>query len=188
MKLPIKLFLLISLSGLTAAAIVGHQTPDLSGIKGADSSTNTPGDIVDLLEQAAIKRSAPIEITESDLNKYLAATVAGRQEGRTAGIADFESVLVDLKPDTATVTLCWSIQGHRSTSSLDIRLNREKSNHRAEITGGSYGRMMVARGFMQPVLPAFESLARACDPDIKALFKMTKIQIAEDKLVLDPRF
>ncbi len=187
-KLLIKLFLLISLSGLTAAAVVGHQSPDLSGIKGSDGGAATVGDILDLLEQAAIKRSAPIEITEGDLNRYLAATVIGTQGDRTAEIVRFERVLVDLRPGIARVVLCWSIRGHRSTSSIDVHLMGDGTHHRAEIVGGSYGRMGVARGVMQPVLPAFEALAEMCDAEIKALFKMTKIQMVEDKLVLDPRF
>lgn len=188
MKLLIKFFLLISLSGLTAAAVVGHQPPDLSGIKGSDGGTATVGDILDLVEQAAIKRSAPIEITEGDLNRYLAATVIGREADRIAEIVRFERVLVDLRPGIARVILCWSIRGHRSTSSVDVGLMRDGAHHRAEIVGGSYGRMEVARGFMQPVLPAFEALAQMCDAEIKALFKMTGIRIVEDKLVLDPRF
>jgi hypothetical protein len=48
--------------------------------------------------------------------------------------------------------------------------------------------MPVARGFLLPILPAFRSLATACDVEVKSILNMTKIQILKDKLVLDPRF
>lgn len=187
MKLLTHLFLLVCLSGLTAAAWVGHRTPDLSGVAGADPSGPTV-DISDALEQAEIKRSAPIEITEADLNRYLVATVAGVQKGRTAKVIAFEKMLIDLEPGVARVTLCWLTRGYRTTTSLDLQVSAAGSKHRVEIVKGAYGRLPVARGFILPVLPAYQALAAACDAELKKLFNMTKIQIAKDKLVLDPRF
>lgn len=185
MKLLAHLLLLISLSGLTGAAIVGHQTPDLDAVKVTDASVI---DIADLLGQAIIKRSAPVEITEADLNRYLAATLAGKQDGRTAGITAFEKALVDLEPGQARITLCWLVGTHRTTTSLDLHVGVQSGQHQAEITSGSYGRMPVARGFLLPVMPAYQALVVACTPEIKLVLNMTKIRIAKDKLVLDPRF
>ena len=145
-------------------------------------------DIADLLGQATIKRSASIEITEADLNRYLAATLGGKQAGRSSSILDFEKVLMDLEPGVARITLCWLVEGRRTTASLDLHLADKSGTHRAEIVGGAYGRMRVARGFLAPVMPAYESLARTCGPEIKSILNMTKIQIAKDKLMLDPRF
>lgn len=187
MKLLTHLLLLISLSGLTGAAWVGHRMPDLSAVAGADGSEPI-ADIADALEQAEIKRSAPIEITEADLNRYLAATVAGSQKGRTAASFSFEKMLIDLEPGVARITLCWLARGHRTSTSLDLAVSAVGANHRIEIVKGAYGRLPVARGFLLPVLPAYRELATACDAEVKKLLSMTKIQIAKDKLVLDPRF
>jgi hypothetical protein len=41
---------------------------------------------------------------------------------------------------------------------------------------------------MRPLYPVLRAVAEALDPEIRALFQMTKITIAKDKLVLDPRF
>ena len=187
-KLLVHLLLLISLSGLTGAAIVGHQSRDLGGVKGSAPVAAPVTDIADLLGQATIKRSAPIEIAEADLNQYLSATLGGKQSGRSAGMGAFEKVLVDLEPGIARITLCWLIKGYRTTSTLDLRLGQESGQHRSEVVSGAYGRMPVARGFLAPVLPAYQALAAACGPEIKSILNMTKIQIAKDKLVLDPRF
>jgi len=40
----------------------------------------------------------------------------------------------------------------------------------------------------EKAVPSLEALAEALDPEIRALFQMTQITIAKDKLVLDPRF
>lgn len=188
MKLLVHLFLLISLSGLTGAAIVGHQSPDLESVKVSDAAAAVVTDIADLLGQAIIKRSAPVEITEADLNRYLAATLKGKQVGHTTGIATFEKTLVDFEPGQARITLCWLVGGHRTASSLDLHIAVQSGQHQAEIVGGAYGRMPVARGFLMPVMPAYQALAAACTPEIKSILNMTKIRISKDKLVLDPRF
>lgn len=188
MKLLVHLLVLVSLSGLTGAAIVGHLAPDLGGIMGAEPVNTPVTDIADLLGQATIKRSAPIEITEADLNRYLTATLDGKQLGRSSAIVTFEKALVDLEPGVAHITLCWLVEGHRTTSCLDLHLGEKSGQHHAEIVGGAYGRMPVARGFLAPVMPAYESLASACGAEIKSILNMTKIHIAKDKLVLDPRF
>ena len=189
MKLLVHLLVLIGLSGLTGAAIVAHRAADLPSVSvGAATPAPPVNDIADLLGQATIKRSAPVEVSEADLNRFLAASLSGKQTGRSARRVAFEKVLVDLEPSTARVTLCWMVEGHRTTTSLDLGVLEEASAHRFEITRGAYGRMSVARGFMLPVMPAYEALGRTLAPEIGLLLNMTKIHIAKDKLVLDPRF
>lgn len=191
MKLLVNLLVLIGLSGLTGAAIVGHQSADLRGVAGADSQmpqASPVNDLADLLGQSVIKRSAPVEVSEADLNRYLAARLAGKQKGRSAAAVVFEKVVIDLEPAAARVTLCWTLHGHRTTTSLDLHMEDEQGSHRFQVTCGAYGRMAVARGFMTPVMPAYEALLKALDPETKLVLNMTKIRLAKDKLVLDPRF
>lgn len=188
MKLLTQLLLLAGLSALTAAAIVSHWPPDLSGVRGAQPVAGVGADIADLLEQAGIKRSAPFEISEADLNRHLAASIVGRQAGRTGRVAQFHRVLVDLEPDRALVTLCWKTGGHETTTTLDLRLAQAEGKHRAEIAGGAVGRLPVARGFLPPILPAYRALADACERELQGLLAMTRIQFGHDKLMLDPRY
>lgn len=190
MKLLVKLLVLTGLSGLTGAAIVGHRGADLGSVRGtgpAEASAQA-NDIADMLTQAGIKRSAPVEIAEADLNRFLAATLSGRQAGRTRRLIDFEKAVVNLEPGDANVILCWNLEGHQTTTSLHLRVTQEKGEHRFEVTHGAYGRMPVARGFMAAVMPAYTALMAAMNPEIRQVLGMTKIHFAKDKLVLDPRF
>ncbi len=186
MKLLLNLLLLVVLSGLTAAAVVSHQAADVSGIASAKDST--PVDVVDVLEQAAIKRSAPLEVSEADLNQYLAATLKGAQNGALADVTRLERALVDLEPGRARIVLCWHTSGVRTTTTLDLTCSRKGGDHRTEITGGAAGRLILMRGFLEPLLPSYRALATACEVEIKALLNMTRIEIAKDKLLLDPRY
>lgn len=188
MKLLVHLLVLIGLSGLTGAAIVVHRTADLGGIKGTAPGAGTVADLGDLLGQATIKRSVPVEITETDLNRYLAATLKGRQNGKSGDFVNFDAAFIDLEPGFARVTLCWTIQGHRTTASIDMRAAVASGEHQIEIVSGAYGRMPVARGLLVPLMPAFASLAKSCAPEIKSMLSMTKINLTKDKLVLDPRY
>jgi hypothetical protein len=190
-KLLLHLLILVALSGLTAAAVLSHLPPEKTVPMPASDPKTPPRDLLDLLGQAAIKRSGMLEITEAELNRYLAETFQGAQAGRTGGYLAFDRVAVDIEPKSARVMLFWkNKQAHLTMASLDLTLGRTEDgkNFRVEIQRGAYGRLPVDRGFLLPVLPAFETLAAACEREITALFQMTKIDFAKDKLVLDSRF
>jgi hypothetical protein len=190
-KLLLHLLILVTLSGLTAAAVLSHLPPEKTVPMPASDPETPPRDLLDLLGQAAIKRSGMLEITEAELNRYLAETFQGAQAGRTGGYLAFDRVAVDIEPQGARVMLFWkNKQAHLTMASLDLTLGRTEDgkNFRVEIQRGAYGRLPVDRGFLLPVLPAFETLAAACEREITALFQMTKIDFAKDKLVLDSRF
>lgn len=188
-KLLSHLLVLVLFSGFTAAAILSHLPPAPAGQPAATDASATR-DLLDVLSQAAIKRSSSLEISEGELNRYLAKAVRGMQGGRTGRIFAFDHASVDLEAGSARVTLHWRGKTHPATTSLDLTVLRspDKKAFRVEIQRGAYGRLAVARGFLLPLMPAFESLSAACDPEIKALFQMTKIELAKDKLVLDSKF
>ncbi|MDZ4289061.1 MAG: hypothetical protein U0984_13925, partial [Prosthecobacter sp.] len=100
----------------------------------------------------------------------------------------FQRLAVDLEPELAHVTLVWDVQGHPSTVTVDLRILRNEKSFRVEVLGGSYGHLQVPRGMLRPLAPMLETLSRALEPDIQALFQMNQVRVAKDKLVLDPRF
>jgi hypothetical protein len=190
-KLLLHLLILVTLSGLTAAAVLSHLPPEKTVPMPAGDPKAPARDLLDLLGQAAIKRSGTLEITEAEVNRYLTETFRGTQTGRTGQYLAFDRVAVDIEPQGARVMLFWkNQQAHTTMASLDLTLGRSEDgkSFRVEIQRGAYGRLPVDRGFLLPVLPAFETLAAACEREIKALFQMTKIDFAKDKLVLDSRF
>jgi len=182
--------LLVSLSGLTAAAVLSHQTPSLSHVKvGADATDHAPLDLVEKLGLAVVKQSAKEEIiNEADLNDYLARKLKPAARGRSARFAHFERLLIDLDDGHCTAHLCWNVMGHIDVISVQFSIVRKGTVFIVEIERGAYGSLPVSRGFLTPAIPAMEELVRACDPEIKAIFKLPHLRIAKDKLVLDAKF
>jgi hypothetical protein len=178
---------LLVLSGLGGAAWVAHRPEILSFItplvqKGKEF------DLLDDLRQASIKRASLIEIHEPDLNRYLSATLPARLGSKLEKWVRLTDMRVDLEPGKAHVILVWELFGYRRTASVDLVIQRVGEHFHVEMLGGSLGHLRLPRGMMRPLEPALGTVAEALDPEIRALFQMTQITLAKDKLVLDSRF
>ena len=190
MKFLFHLLLLVAFSALLGAAWVAHRPASLAGIAGLEPPPKDAKhrDVLDELRQAAIKRSAIIEISEAELNRHLAKTLQSKVQAPLGRWAQFNRVVVNLDPDIAHVTLVWEVGGHLSTATVDLKVVRLEKSFQVEIVGGRYGHLEVPRGLLRPLTPALESLCHALDEDIQALFQMNQVRLMKDKLVLDPRF
>lgn len=178
---------LVGVSLLAGAAWVAQRPADLpkAAVPAKNGKTD---DLLDTLRQTAIKRAAVIEISEADLNRYLAQTLSGKINGAAGGWIAFEGVRIDLEAEYARLILIWKIQGQTRTASVDLTVEREDDYFQVEVLRGAFGHLRLPRGMMRPLYPSLEVVTDALDPEIRALFQMTKITIAKDKLVLDPRF
>ena len=61
-------------SALTAAAWLMHRPADWEPLEGPPEGKGSPLGVLDQMNQAAIKRSAPFDVTEYRLNEYLLQT------------------------------------------------------------------------------------------------------------------
>lgn len=165
---------------------VAHRPAELPKV--AAPSAAKADDLLDSLHQTAIKRAAVIEISEADINRHLATTLAGKIPGMLGGWVSFDGARIDLEPDSARLFLVWKVKGYTRTASVDLALSRDDKDFHVEVLRGAYGHLQMPRGMMRPLYPSLEALAHALDPEIRALFQMTQVTIAKDKLVLDPRF
>lgn len=190
MKFLRHLLLLLCLTALAGAAWVGHRPVDLTQVAGLDpvSKDAKPRDIVDDVRQAAIKRSALIEVTEGDLNRHLAASLSATVVRPAGAWIQFERLVLDLEPGIAHATMIWTLKGRQRTATVDLQVQREGNLFRIEVVGGRFGRLDVPRGLLRPLAPALRALQQALQEEIQALFQMNQVQIVKDKLVLDPRF
>lgn len=181
--------LLLALSALGAGAVLCHQTPDLSGVALMPGPKEAPlRDLPDQLEQTAIKQSAPLEISEGELNDYLARRLRGTPNGMSRRFASFDRVLIELSEGVARVHLCWNVMGHQEVARVDVSIQRTDRDFTVQLLQGAYGRLEVPRAMLTPLIPALNELARACRPEIQALFKLPHIKLTKDKVVLNPKF
>ena len=178
---------LLGISLLAGAAWVAQRPADLPQAA-ATSKNGKADDLLDLLRQTTIKRAAIIEISEADINRHLASILTGKLSGMSGGWASFEGARVKLEQDYARLIMFWNIHGHTRTASVDLAIQSDGEHFHVEVLRGAYGHLNLPRGMMRPLYPAMKAVEQALDPELRALFQMTKITIAKDKLVLDPRF
>ena len=181
--------LLLALSALAAGAVLCHQTPDLSGVALLPGPKEPPlNDLPGQLEQTAIKQASSIEISEGELNDYLVRRLRAQPSGLTGKFASFDRVLVELNEDVVRLHLCWNVLGHQTVARVDLSVLRTKQDFTVEVLHGAYGRLEVTRAMLMPLIPALNELARACRPELDALFKLPHIHLTKDKVVLNPKF
>lgn len=179
--------LMIMLSALAGAAWVAHRPAPIKLSEAAKAGAK-PRDLVDELKQAAIKGSGTVEIHEGELNRHLSRVLTGRVAPALGQSVKFDRLNVDFEPEVAHVTLLWSVLGHASTATVDLKVDRLEKVFRVEVVGGAYGHLAVPRGFLRPLAPALRGLSDALHEEIQALFQMNEVTFAQNKLVLDPRF
>lgn len=177
---------LLGVSLLAGAAWVAHRPADLPKV--AAPSAGKADDLLDSMRQTAIKRAAVVEISEADINRHLATTLTGKIPGVLGGWVAFDGARIDLEPNSARLLLVWKVKGHSLTASVDLGIRRVTDHFQVEVLHGAYGHLPMPRGMMRPLYPSLHALTETLGPEIRALFQMTQITIAQDKLVLDPRF
>lgn len=187
MKFIFHLLLLTALSAMAGAAWVAHRSATVAEVEPPKPGARVR-ELVDDLKQAAIKRSAIFEISEAELNRHLAKVLTAKMQSPVDRWVKFERLAMELEPEIAHATLVWNAKGHRSTATIDFSVKRLDDVFRVEVVGGSYGHLQVPRGMLRPLTPALEKLSLVLKDEIQALFQMNQIQIAQDKLVIDPRF
>lgn len=184
----IKAALVAALSPLAAAALLCHQTPDLSAVKLTPENPERPLELVEMLGQAVVKGAAQVEINEGDLNDYLSRRLKSTSHGYTSRLAHFDRLLCDFEEGRCTAHFCWDVLGHAEVISVQFNVQRKGNEFVLEILRGAYGRLQVSRGFLTPAIPAMQEVVRACKPEIDAIFKLPHLRLAKDKLVMDARF
>ncbi len=181
--------LLVPLSALAAAAVLCHRTPDLSSVQTSlQAKEAAVHDLASFLEQTAIKQAGPVELSEGELNDFLLRRLHSNPGGQSGALVRWDRLLIDLEENRARVNFCWTVLGHPTVASVDVAVQRTKQDFTIEVLHGAYGSLEVSRGWLMPLTPAMEEAARACKPEIDALFKLPNIRIAKDKLILDPKF
>ncbi len=187
MKFLVHLVLLILLSALAGAVWVAHRPAPMAPVEPAKAG-GRQRELVDDLKQAAIKRSAIFEVSEAELNRHLSKALTARMDPPADKWVRFERLAVELEPDVAHATFAWNARGHLSTVTVDFSVQRLDQTFRVEVVGGSYGHLKVPHGMLRPLAPVLANVSSALKDEIQALFQMNQIQLAQDKLVLDPRF
>lgn len=195
------LFALAWVSLLAAGAIQSHRTPAwaepfVNGNANANGNGNTTTKeesgpapaLFERIEQGLYKRSAPVVITEAELNRYLNAHLRASSTGPLADNVAFHRFDVRCLQEGFEIRFLWLATNHHpATATVRYQVTRKGSQFLIEPMEITYGRLTVPRGFMAPVLPALQSLATALKSELDLAFQMNQLKFEPGKIVLDPR-
>jgi hypothetical protein len=202
------LFVFAVIVGLGAALYHISLPQDLSDIGGYSPSPATPAspprDMRAVLSKA-IEGDYSVQLSETELNHWLAREVELKQGGELAEWVTLKRIWVRLREDVAEVIIERDVAGYALTTSMFLQVEQtETANgistrihlhgggfHEMVDTptrGGKFGQLTVPQGFLIMVMPDFRKLAELLETEIDLGFqRMARIRIEDKRLTLDPK-
>ncbi len=188
-----KLFILFALTFVTAlsyAIYLSFQSQDLSDIAGRaeEDRHEDPSSVPAMIESAAKNRSS-VDITERQMNTWLANTLSARQEGILADYVQIKGVWVRFDEEEggrAEIIIEREMKGQMQTVSMFVRIERKKKEDGTFTTyihkdggrlwgllaiGGKFGLARVPQGFLFFTQNSFTSLAALFEKELKWMEK-----------------
>ncbi|MCE9520281.1 MAG: hypothetical protein K8R87_12110 [Verrucomicrobia bacterium] len=111
---------------LAAATIEIHRPASLADVQGLSATDKpTAPDLLDRIEQTIWRRNEILELSETEVNHYLASSLNGKQQYPSSLLTKFECVAVSFKPGLCRVWLCWKTGERPVTAAFDFRISRD---------------------------------------------------------------
>jgi hypothetical protein len=198
-------FLFLIAIGLAAALYFATQPQDLSDVKGYGGISGNPTRDLSQTLHNAVERGYDLRLSEEDMNRWLAGTLAMKQDGVLGASVKLEGVAIRLEQDVAEVVMVRSAFGRPFTVSMFLRIEQTESSDGVSTAlhrdggaytdsfpklkkGGRFGKLVVPQGMLLLVMPSFSKLKDQFTDEISnGLEKMARVRIEEGNLVLDPR-
>ena len=196
------------LVGVGAALYYIAMPQDLSDIGGSSPSLTKPAspprDMRAVLTKS-IEGDYSVQISETELNQWLARELKLKQGGELAQWVTLKRVCVRLREGVAEVIIEREIAGHPLTTSMFLQVEQTETakgistqihlhgggfHEMAPIParGGRFGQLTVPQGFLITVMPDFKKIASLFDTEIDLGFqRMARIKIEDKRLMLDPK-
>jgi len=153
----------------------------------------------------AIEGDYSVQLSETELNHWLARELELKQGGELAEWVTLKRVCVRLREGVAEVIIERDVAGYPLTTSMFLQVEQTETAKGLstqihlhgggfhEIVpvptrGGRFGQLTVPQGFLIMVMPDFRKIAGLFETEIDLGFQsMSRIRIEDKRLMLDPR-
>lgn len=186
MKKVFILLCLLIITGLGYCVYYNFQPQDLSDIDGyrPDDREQIPLSLSQVIGSAAKTRQA-VELTERQVNSWLAENLKAKQEGLLADYVTLKGIWVrfeEEKNGRCEIIVEREVHGHPHTVSMYVRIERKKKENGSYTTfvrkdggnilglipaGGRFGQVRMPQGFLLMVAQSFESLAELFSQELE---------------------
>lgn len=211
MKKLVTLAVLLFVSGLTYTIFLIFQPQDLSTIQGRaedDRATRTV-DLPKLIETAALKSRRTVEVTERQVNTWLATHLKAKQEGLLADAVKLKGIWMrfeEEKGGRCEIIIEREIDGHPQTVSMYLRIERKKKENGSYTTlirkeggtllgmipvGGRFGQAKLPQGFLLFINKSMNDFAALFEQELNWLIEditrkgAGKISFGDQKMRID---
>ncbi|MBB5350556.1 hypothetical protein HNR46_000784 [Haloferula luteola] len=168
----VALLTLVALAALGFGVYQVFQPQDLSDLEASPTARD-----LRLVLRNASEKAYKLELTQDEINRYLARTLKAEQVGWPGDQVKIRQVAVRLESERAEVVIVRELWGRPFTLSMYVRVvQMEKPDGSVEtethldggpyrpelpapLIGGRFGRVPVPQGFLRLVLPSFKKLA-----------------------------
>lgn len=194
--------------GLGAAIYFITLPQDLSDIGGNSPSLTAPAspprDMKAVLTKA-IEGDYSVQLSETELNHWLARELKLKQGGELADWVTLKRVYVRLREGIAEVIIERDVAGYPLTTSMFLQVEQTETAKGLSTQlhlhgggfhemvpiptrGGRFGQLTVPQGFLIMVMPDFRKIAGLFETEIDLGFqRMSRIRIEDKRLTLDPK-
>lgn len=191
-------------AGVLAAGYFACLPQDLESIDGYRADAATQARDLALVMEKSLEKGHSLTLSEEEINRWLARTVAPRQGGLLASLVTLEGVWVRLMDGYVEIIQERSMLGYRFTVSVFVSLERTEEAGRVRkqahlhcgpyhealprpLRGGRFGRLVVPQGFLVFVMPAYRKLAHEFRNEIKlGIEEMSSVSFESKRLILKP--
>lgn len=141
---------------------------------------------IDLELESAIRKAAPLNYSDNDINAYLAYRLAGKRKALDKWFLKFERAAVVFKEGSCTIGWERSILGYPIYSRASYRVDQGAKQISLVNTGGWVGRLPIHPSVMRYADIIFKDVWAALDRERKLVIKMNSVAFHDGNVAITP--
>lgn len=209
LKTIIGIVVVIAITSMAMHTAFSWIPRNLQAVDGMGSEDEEVANLAERLEEAVVKKSYEVTITEAELNRYIASRLKLTQSPIVDDYVTIKAVYVDLKPDMLDISIEREFDypnnqqddGSKKvgflplaqTVSMQLEIRSEKDPDGGMKTtinfpGGNFGKSPAPGLLVHVVKPSFDLIAEFFEQEISLGYRqMTSVKIEDGLIKLDPR-
>ena len=180
-------FLVLVLGFVYTLIFQAENTDTIAGYRSPPGATAP--NLMSLLA-VGISSGKELTVTEEDINRYLSATLRGKQNGPAIGSPTFSAVGVRLADGHIEIVVERTLFGRRHTMATHFVLVQKTENGSVswslDTAGGKFGRLPVNGIFLRIGWRPLLKLANAYDQELRILKHASSLRVEDHRSLIGP--
>ncbi|MFV1995971.1 MAG: hypothetical protein ACC661_11105, partial [Verrucomicrobiales bacterium] len=136
---------------------------------------------------AATATGEVIELSEREVNAWVAKTLRGRQRGWSSVLVSFEGACVNFTPGEVEVILVRRFMGRQLATSCVLAISADSESFSLRSAGSSVGQLRIRPWVLEATLESFRRLTAVYSAELTNFRSAGNIALEEGRVVLSSR-